>query len=79
MLPMIGREMGFSDMQGALLTTGYSYLYAIALVPLGMMADKVWHRAERYDNLRMLTTASSTVPPELCTVVCMNRDWTPGG
>lgn len=41
MLPMIGREMGFSDMQGALLTTGYSYLYAIALVPLGMMADKV--------------------------------------
>ncbi|MEW5298385.1 MAG: hypothetical protein WDW36_001514 [Sanguina aurantia] len=41
MLPMISSEMGFSDMQGALLTTGYSYLYALALVPLGMVADKM--------------------------------------
>jgi MFS family permease len=27
--------------QGALLTSGYSYLYALALVPVGLLADKV--------------------------------------
>ncbi len=33
--------MGLSDWQGALLTSGYSYLYAIALVPVGLLADRV--------------------------------------
>lgn len=28
-------------LQGALLTSGYSYLYALALVPVGLLADKV--------------------------------------
>lgn len=27
-------------MQGALLTSGYSYLYALALIPAGLLADK---------------------------------------
>jgi MFS family permease len=30
-----------SVLQGALLTSGYSYLYALALVPVGLLADKV--------------------------------------
>ncbi|KAF6255340.1 hypothetical protein COO60DRAFT_1627563 [Scenedesmus sp. NREL 46B-D3] len=33
-------ELGLSDFQGALLTSGYSYLYALALVPVGLLADK---------------------------------------
>ena len=41
MLPMISKEMGLGDVQGALLTTGYSYLYAAALRPIGLLADKV--------------------------------------
>lgn len=41
MLPMISTELHLSDIQGALLTTGYSYLYAVALVPLGLLADKM--------------------------------------
>jgi MFS family permease len=31
----------WSVLQGALLTSGYSYLYALALVPVGLLADKV--------------------------------------
>jgi MFS family permease len=31
----------FLVVQGALLTSGYSYLYALALVPVGLLADKV--------------------------------------
>ncbi|WIA21299.1 hypothetical protein OEZ85_000532 [Tetradesmus obliquus] len=38
---MISPELGLSDFQGALLTSGYSYLYALALVPVGLLADKV--------------------------------------
>ncbi|GLC46019.1 hypothetical protein PLESTB_001027300 [Pleodorina starrii] len=41
MLPMISNELHLTDMQGALLTTGYSYLYAVALVPIGLLADRV--------------------------------------
>ncbi|EFJ44126.1 hypothetical protein VOLCADRAFT_95577 [Volvox carteri f. nagariensis] len=42
MLPMISNELHLDDMQeGALLTTGYSYLYAVALVPIGLLADRV--------------------------------------
>jgi MFS family permease len=41
LLPMISPELGLSDFQGALLTSGYSYLYALALVPVGLLADKV--------------------------------------
>ena len=43
MLPIISTELDLSDLQGALLTSGYSYLYALALVPIGILADKV-HR-----------------------------------
>ncbi len=41
MLPMISNELHLSDLQGALLTTGYSYLYAVALVPIGLLADRI--------------------------------------
>eukprot|EP00198_Chlamydomonas_reinhardtii_P005222 XP_001694558.1 predicted protein [Chlamydomonas reinhardtii] len=41
MLPMISNELHLTDLQGALLTTGYSYLYAVALVPIGLLADRV--------------------------------------
>jgi MFS family permease len=41
MLPIIGPDLGFNDFEGALLTTGYSYLYALALVPMGLLADRV--------------------------------------
>ncbi|GFR46597.1 hypothetical protein Agub_g8200 [Astrephomene gubernaculifera] len=41
MLPMISNELHLTDLQGALLTTGYSYLYAVALVPIGILADRM--------------------------------------
>ncbi|GLI62489.1 hypothetical protein VaNZ11_005121 [Volvox africanus] len=41
MLPMISNELHLTDIQGALLTTGYSYLYAVALVPIGLLADRM--------------------------------------
>jgi len=40
MLPMISTSLSLSDFQGALLTSGYSYLYALALIPAGLLADK---------------------------------------
>jgi MFS family permease len=43
MLPMISDALALSDMQGAALTSSYSYLYALALVPVGMLADRA-HR-----------------------------------
>ncbi|KAJ9516192.1 hypothetical protein QJQ45_024620 [Haematococcus lacustris] len=45
MLPMISSDLQLDDMQGALLTTGYSYLYALALVPMGILADRL-HRPQ---------------------------------
>lgn len=41
LLPMVSPDLHLSDFQGALLTSGYSYLYALALVPVGLLADKV--------------------------------------
>lgn len=41
MLPMISPDLHFTDLQGAMLTSGYSYLYALALVPVGILADRV--------------------------------------
>jgi hypothetical protein len=41
MLPMISPDLHLSDFQGAMLTSGYSYLYALALVPVGLLADRV--------------------------------------
>lgn len=43
MLPMISPELNLTDFQGAMLTSGYSYLYALALIPVGLIADKT-HR-----------------------------------
>jgi predicted MFS family arabinose efflux permease len=41
LLPMISPSLHLDDFQGALLTSGYSYLYAAALVPVGLLADRV--------------------------------------
>jgi MFS family permease len=41
MLPMISPDLHLSDFQGAMLTSGYSYLYALALIPVGLLADRV--------------------------------------
>jgi len=41
MQPLITHSLGLSDMQSALLTSGYSYVYALALIPMGLLADKV--------------------------------------
>lgn len=41
MLPAIQQDLQLNDLQGALLTTGYSYLYALALLPIGVLADRV--------------------------------------
>eukprot|EP00775_Hariotina_reticulata_P006751 gene6751-6971_t len=38
---MISPDLQLTDFQGAFLTSGYSYLYALALVPVGLLADKV--------------------------------------
>lgn len=41
LLPIISEDLHLSDSQGALLTAGYSVLYALALVPMGLLADRV--------------------------------------
>ncbi|CAG9464638.1 unnamed protein product [Pedinophyceae sp. YPF-701] len=41
MLPDISRDLSLSDTQAASLTAGYSLIYAVALTPLGFLADKV--------------------------------------
>lgn len=40
LLPLINEDLHLSDSQGALLTTGYTVLYAVALIPVGLLADK---------------------------------------
>lgn len=40
-LPVIGSDISLTDTQGALLTTGYTLLYAAALIPMGLLADRV--------------------------------------
>ena len=41
LLPIISSDLHLQDSQGALLTAGYTILYAIALVPMGLLADRV--------------------------------------
>eukprot|EP00208_Stichococcus_sp_RCC1054_P001861 CAMPEP_0206137946 /NCGR_PEP_ID=MMETSP1473-20131121/2956_1 /ASSEMBLY_ACC=CAM_ASM_001109 /TAXON_ID=1461547 /ORGANISM="Stichococcus sp, Strain RCC1054" /LENGTH=682 /DNA_ID=CAMNT_0053531227 /DNA_START=245 /DNA_END=2294 /DNA_ORIENTATION=- len=43
LLPLINEDLHLTDSQGALLTSGYTVLYAAALIPVGLLAD----RAER--------------------------------
>ena len=48
LLPIISSDLHLQDSQGALLTAGYTLLYALALVPMGLLADRV-------DRPRMLS------------------------
>lgn len=48
LLPIISSDLQLQDSQGALLTAGYTILYAVALVPMGLLADRV-------DRPRMLS------------------------
>jgi MFS family permease len=41
LLPIITDDLRLADSQGALLTAGYTVLYALALVPMGLLADRV--------------------------------------
>ncbi|KAK9811000.1 hypothetical protein WJX73_004887 [Symbiochloris irregularis] len=41
MLPLITPDLKLDDNQSALLTVGYTVLYALALIPVGFLADKV--------------------------------------
>lgn len=41
LLPIITEDLHLADAQGALLTAGYTVLYALALVPMGLLADRV--------------------------------------
>ena len=41
LLPIITNDLHLADSQGALLTAGYTLLYAIALIPMGLLADRV--------------------------------------
>lgn len=41
LLPLITPDLHLSEQQGALLTAGYAVLYAVALIPIGLLADKV--------------------------------------
>jgi MFS family permease len=40
LLPIISGDLLLSDSQGALLTAGYTILYALTLVPVGLLADR---------------------------------------
>lgn len=39
LVPFISQDLHLDDAQGALLTTGYTILYGLVLVPMGMVAD----------------------------------------
>ncbi|KAL4430918.1 hypothetical protein ABPG75_006174 [Micractinium tetrahymenae] len=39
LVPFIAQDLRLDDTQGALLTTGYTILYGLVLVPMGMIAD----------------------------------------
>jgi len=41
LLPQISQDLGLEDFQSALLTSGYSVLYALALTPAGLLADRL--------------------------------------
>ncbi|DBB07820.1 TPA: hypothetical protein ACH3X3_009229 [Trebouxia sp. C0006] len=41
LLPLITPDLHLSEQQGALLTAGYAVLYAAALIPIGLLADRV--------------------------------------
>lgn len=47
LLPLISPDLSLTDVQGSLLTAGYTVLYALALIPVGLLAD-------RADRPRML-------------------------
>lgn len=47
LLPLISPDLALTDVQGSLLTAGYTVLYALALIPVGFLAD-------RADRPRML-------------------------
>lgn len=53
LLPIISSDLHLQDSQGALLTAGYTILYAVALVPMGLLADRV-------DRPRMLSIGMFT-------------------
>lgn len=40
LLPLISPDLSLTDGQGALLTVGYTVLYACALIPVGFLADR---------------------------------------
>jgi len=40
LLPLVAPDLGLTDSQGAALTAGYTLLYAVALVPVGVLADR---------------------------------------
>lgn len=70
LLPIISPELELTDFQGALLSAAPSYLYAFALVPLGLLADRT-HRPSLLAlsmslwSLLTIRTASSTTFPDL--------------
>lgn len=41
LLPIVAEDLHLEDSQGALLTAGYTVLYALTLVPMGLLADRV--------------------------------------
>lgn len=41
LLPLITPDLHLTEQQGALLTAGYALLYAAALIPIGLLADRV--------------------------------------
>ena len=41
LLPIVSEDLHLEDSQGALLTAGYTILYALTLVPMGLLADRV--------------------------------------
>ncbi len=44
MQPLISASLHLTDLQAALLNSGHSYVYALALVPAGLLADRVASR-----------------------------------
>eukprot|EP00197_Chlamydomonas_leiostraca_P004774 CAMPEP_0202869508 /NCGR_PEP_ID=MMETSP1391-20130828/12490_1 /ASSEMBLY_ACC=CAM_ASM_000867 /TAXON_ID=1034604 /ORGANISM="Chlamydomonas leiostraca, Strain SAG 11-49" /LENGTH=662 /DNA_ID=CAMNT_0049549835 /DNA_START=458 /DNA_END=2443 /DNA_ORIENTATION=+ len=44
LMPMISETLELTDFQSALLTSGHAYLYALALIPMGIIGDKMRDR-----------------------------------
>ena len=70
LLPQLSRDLSLADFQGALLTSGYSAIYAVSLIPAGAGRHSKRGIATWCQCMQCLTSnqpqSVTTPPPFLC-------------